>query len=218
MRKLFIAGLLVAAASTAPAAASVLPYGVQNNITAADISGWGFTQCFSGNYYSGSDNIATALGGCQGGMLMMAAKQIGSNTFTVAAAGLRDDVLFDPGVSYANNSASRSATHNANGVEWYFSDSWSWGFAPGGSSVFRNSCDTGYGADTASQRLCWHTYGGNFDYGYSAGGNSEGSGGGNYERFLFAADVPSADVPEPAMLGLFGLGAIGLGLSRRRRA
>lgn len=28
----------------------------------------------------------------------------------------------------------------------------------------------------------------------------------------------AADVPEPAMLGLFGLGAIGLGLSRRRKA
>ena len=30
--------------------------------------------------------------------------------------------------------------------------------------------------------------------------------------------VDAAEVPEPAMLGLFGLGAIGLGLSRRRKA
>ena len=30
-------------------------------------------------------------------------------------------------------------------------------------------------------------------------------------------DVPPADVPEPAMLGLFGMGAIGLGLARRRK-
>lgn len=31
-------------------------------------------------------------------------------------------------------------------------------------------------------------------------------------------ETEAADVPEPAMLGLFGLGAIGLGLARRRRA
>lgn len=31
-------------------------------------------------------------------------------------------------------------------------------------------------------------------------------------------DAPLNDVPEPAMLGLFGLGAIGLGLGRRRKS
>ena len=51
-------------------------------------------------------------------------------------------------------------------------------------------------------------------------GATTGYGGsGSYETYVQANfSVAAADaVPEPAMLGLFGLGAIGLGLSRRRR-
>lgn len=39
-----------------------------------------------------------------------------------------------------------------------------------------------------------------------------------YESTWLTISNMSIDVPEPAMLGLFGLGAIGLGLARRRKA
>lgn len=54
------------------------------------------------------------------------------------------------------------------------------------------------------------------DYSYLASANYLASG----ENLTLELDGTSgaAAVPEPAMLGLFGMGAIGLGLSRRRKA
>ena len=53
--------------------------------------------------------------------------------------------------------------------------------------------------------FAFQTVGGEYLYSYIYGNNG----------LTFTTDVA---VPEPAMLGLFGLGAIGLGLSRRRKA
>ena len=62
--------------------------------------------------------------------------------------------------------------------------------------------------------------GGEFSRVYSGVGDasagSAGYVGSNYgNATLF--ELGAADVPEPAMLGLFGMGAIGLGVTRRRR-
>ncbi len=54
-----------------------------------------------------------------------------------------------------------SASHLANGAQWYFGeggggdDPGSWGFAAAGDSVSRYPCDTSN--VNSEQRLCWHT-------------------------------------------------------------
>lgn len=70
--------------------------------------------------------------------------------WNIGAMGLRADVLYDCGNDV-------SCTHNANGVEWYYSTNYSWGFVTGGASVDRQSCDKATG--TTELRLCWQTDG-----------------------------------------------------------
>ena len=65
-----------------------------------------------------------------------------------------------------------SNTTNCQGTEWYFDKSYSWGFAAGGDTVRKSSCDTD---DTGSQnkRLCIHTWstGHRCGEGFSSGGS-----------------------------------------------
>lgn len=77
-----------------------------------------------------------------------------------------------------------NGVHEANGVGWYYSDQYSWGFAPAGAPVNRNSCDVEGQADET--RMCWHTGGGNLNFGWRCGSNT--GAGANTERFVFAAD------------------------------
>ena len=57
----------------------------------------------------------------------------------VTAIGARNEVFQDVGDD--NN-----AVNPHNGVNWYFSTERSWGYAPAGQAVNRNSCDTQQGA------------------------------------------------------------------------
>ena len=75
-------------------------------------------------------------------------------------------------------------THNANGVGWYFNNSWSWGYAPVGQMVNRNSCDVNAGVD----RLCWHTSAGNINGGYRCGSNTGLNGSVAFERIIYQAN------------------------------
>jgi hypothetical protein len=93
----------------------------------------------------------------------------------------RADVLFDCGTQV-------NCTQQANGVGFYYSDQYSWGFAPGGEPVNRSSCDYNDGTQTQPElRMCWHTYDGNFEGGYRCGSNDL-NGANNWERLVFHAD------------------------------
>lgn len=70
-----------------------------------------------------------------------------STILTLAAVGLRADVLF-------NCSTLTSCRNMANGVSWYYSTMWSWGFSNMSDPVIRNSCDINM---NTTSRLCWHT-------------------------------------------------------------
>ena len=70
----------------------------------------------------------------------------GAETFTALAMGEREDVLFDVGNQ-------NQGKHEANGVAWYYSNSYSMGFARGGDPVTRQSCDTNN--QNPSERMCW---------------------------------------------------------------
>lgn len=98
----------------------------------------GWTLCYNDTYdvvlnSSLLDLIKTQ---CYKGKLLLGCGLVNSSVLTVAAMGLRADVLYDCG-SIIN------CTHVANGVGWYYSSDYSWGFVQNTDSVYRSSCDTG---------------------------------------------------------------------------
>ena len=70
----------------------------------------------------------------------------------------------------------------ANGTGWYFTNSFSMGYAAEGEAVSRNSCDTNPGA----RHLCYHTGGGNLNSGWRCGDNT--GVGPSHERIIFHAN------------------------------
>lgn len=165
--------------------------GIKQNLPVSSLTGW--TQCFADTYdQGGATPVTTALAACKGSLLMMACRPKGSSTLQLAAYAKRADVLFDVGTS-------ATAVHAANGVNWYFSDSWSWGFAPVGDVVNRNSCDvediSGFGGgvggaasghEDGNLRMCWHTSASSLQTGFRCG-YDQLNGSPNFERLLFTA-------------------------------
>ncbi len=157
--------------------------GVQNNVPIASLLGW--SQCYVDSYGASGTPLSTILSQCSKAKLLMGCRTTGSQTLTVAANAPRLDVIFETG--------SGQTPHNANGVGWYYTGSYSWGFAPQGSILNRNSCDIidsqsypGGGATDGAQRICWHTSGNALSTGWRCG--KPDFLGAGYERILFHAD------------------------------
>lgn len=153
--------------------------GVQQNVDPALLSGW--TQCWSGTYADSQPALSTILTQCDKGKLLMACRPVGAANFTLLAMAPRADVLFDCGTQ-------SNCTKQSNGVGWYYDESYSWGFAPGGLPVNRNSCDYNDGSQILpEQRLCWHTGGNNINSGYRCGSNDL-NGAAGWQRVVYEAD------------------------------
>ena len=153
--------------------------GVQQNVPPATLQGW--SQCFTGTYGDNSPALSTLIQQCSKANLLMACRPVGGATWNLVAMAPRADVLFDCGQQ-------QNCTKQSNGVGWYYSDSYSWGFAPGGESVNRNSCDYDNGSQTMTdKRLCWHSGGSSLNSGYRCGANDL-NGNSSWERAVFQAD------------------------------
>ncbi|BDC51022.1 hypothetical protein F183_A33380 [Bryobacterales bacterium F-183] len=161
---------------------------------------------------------------------MLAGGLTGSSNVMLLAQALKTDVMFDTGTG--------NTPHVANGSNWYYNSSFSWGFAPEGAPISRNSCDTnrapGFGALDASTplRLCWHTFGGRLTGGWRIGGLTFLNSGNTYTRYIFTSNNPTyapvgpqttyvaTSVPEPVTSAalIFGVaGAMTLVRRSRRR-
>jgi hypothetical protein len=156
--------------------------GVANNVPIANLTGW--TQCYVGNY-GASASLSTLLAQCSKANLLLGCRTSGSSTLTVAAHAPRADVTFETGSS--------QTPHNGNGVGWYYTSSYSWGFAPQGSPINRNSCDIvdsqsypGGGAADGDKRICWHTSSSTLASGWRCG--KPDFLGATHERLIFHAD------------------------------
>ena len=138
--------------------------GIMMNEPQANLSGW--TQCYASIYNTGgTDAIATILANCNQPNLMLACRPVGNPDFTLAAYAKRVDVTTD-------TTTDSITVHNANGVDWYFNTSKSWGFAPQGAGVNKSNCDYNDGTQLLpEQRMCVHTSGGLIGSGYRCGDN-----------------------------------------------
>ncbi|CAF4217853.1 unnamed protein product, partial [Adineta steineri] len=147
-------------------------YGVQLNLNPSSLpNSW--SQCYTATYAAnmGTANLNTILSACNKNMLLLGCRQSGHTIMDVAAMGYRADVLY--------NCATTSNCRNvANGVGWYYSDVYSWGFANGTDSVTRSTCDTS--STNPGYRLCWCTQN---NAGYRCG--SAMISNTNYEKVIY---------------------------------
>jgi hypothetical protein len=162
-----------------PEGAGALTFsGVRTNVPVAELGGW--EQCFSETYANRGTSLASVEASCTGSHMMLACRRTGTDTLIVAAYGPREDVTFDTDES--------NTPHNANGVGWYWGRNESWGFAPQGRSVSRNSCDTATDGGTEN-RLCWHTSSSALQGGWSCGSNRSLNSSSAFERVVYTADL-----------------------------
>jgi hypothetical protein len=156
--------------------------GVAQDVAIASLTGW--SQCYAEAYGEAVTRISDITATCSGSLLMMACRPLGSSVLQLAAYAPRADVLYDTGLG--------NDPHVANGVGWYFNGSHSWGFAPEGATLTRNSCDTEDSSINADGidgdlRLCWHTGDARVQGGWRCGYNDVLNGSFAYERLLFQA-------------------------------
>lgn len=151
--------------------------GVQKDVPEAALLGWSL--CYSDHYDNFSTPVATILSACSKSKLLLGCRPVGQPIFNLVAMAPRVDVLFPCG-NLTN------CTKQSNGVGWYFDDNFSWGFAPGGQPVNRNSCDYDDGTQTSPElRVCWHTSGMNISTGYRCGTDYPFS---DWERVVYQAN------------------------------
>ncbi len=154
--------------------------GVGTGLAISDLGSW--SQCFLGLYNVPGGTLTTDIpAACTKANILVACRQTGASTLTVAAMGPRADVFFVTG-----NTSSPGVTHSANGVGWYFDDNWSMGFAKAGDAVTLSQCDVA-STPNSDLRLCWHTLStavGGYRCGATTGLNSSTA----WERIVFNAD------------------------------
>ncbi|CAF1151441.1 unnamed protein product [Rotaria sordida] len=157
--------------------------GVQTNFDVTSLpSGW--TLCYNDTYnvVLNSTLLDTILTQCNRGKLLLGCGLKNSSVLTIAAMGLRSDVLY-------NCSNIITCTHIANGVGWYYSSNYSWGFVQDQDAVYRRRCDIDIATESSNnsdQRLCWHT--GSTLGGYRCGSNTGLNSDTTSVRYIYNVD------------------------------
>ena len=189
-------------------AQTYLPVGPQTNVPVNTVIGGGWTECYRDTYNIDLDSD-TVLASCPGERLMLSCRPTGSSTLTLLAQGDRSDVTFDTGVN-------TDVLHVANGVGWYFNDTYSWGFVREGDSVLKTQCDTD-SSGANNERLCWHLVPSG---GYRCGVAEDLNDSVAFERIVYMPSTPSS-IPTLSQWGLIAmagiLGIVGFMVMKRRK-
>ena len=149
--------------------------GIVEDIPFDELHGWRL--CYQDHYYDDGERVRDILDECDGERLLIACGDRDRDELKLAAMAARSDVLYDC-------DDDEDCFHEANGVGWYFSSWWSWGFLPPDRRVERNSCDTE--DRDGDRRLCWHTDSGRMSDGYRCGDQDDDYD--DYDRYVFSAD------------------------------
>ncbi|MCA9527186.1 MAG: hypothetical protein KC549_12915, partial [Myxococcales bacterium] len=158
-----------------------LVQGVQQAVPEADVLARGWRRCYTGRYSQRGVALGGVLDGCDGDEMMIACRPVGAPDLTLAAEGVRAEVLLNVGQGV-------DAAHAHNGVNWYYSPSLSWGFAPAGEPVNRDACDFSAANETVpGQRMCWHTSASALQPGYRCGANNLNASN-QWERLIYVRD------------------------------
>jgi hypothetical protein len=174
------ADFCVRGACTGPAAGTVRFRGVRTGaIGIATLTGW--TQCYLDLYNNPGTTIAGDIFNlCNRTWVLVGCRATGAVNLLAAAIGHTSDVFFVTG----NTGSGQNKVHAANGVAWYFDNTWSMGYAQAGDAVSLNSCDTNATGNTAA-RVCFHTGGAG---GYRCGVTTSLNSSTAFERIVFHAD------------------------------
>jgi len=150
--------------------------GIKTDLPIADLAGW--HECYRTVYADMNAHPELMEQSCTGSKIMLACRETGSAILKVAAYAQRDEVFFNTGDS-------GNTVHTANDVDWYYSYSYSMGFAPVGEGVDRNSADI---QDIGSPyRLSWHTHDW-FTGGFRCGNITWINYSNDYEKIIYEAE------------------------------
>ncbi len=218
--------LLAGLALPLAAQAGVVPTGIQAGVSAATVTGWGWKECHR-SVANSATSISGVLDTCQGTHLMMGYAST-AGQYDILGAGTYAAVT---AVTYADSSSDNNGTtldNWSNGLNFYrTAGTGSWGFTTNTKTEL-NSADifllnglqqqNGQVEGELSKGLSFHVYNGNLSAGwvYNITGSNEMpmmSG----DRVFLSYTEQSADVPEPGILMLIGIGLAGAGLARRRK-
>jgi uncharacterized protein YjbI with pentapeptide repeats len=148
--------------------------GILTKFKMALLDGW--QVCHQGLYSSIIPAGDELMKSCKAKFVMLACRKTGADVIEVAAYGKYENVFKDVGNG-------NDGTID-NGVQFYYSNDYSLGFAPVGANLQRSSCDVD--RTQAEQRLCYHTH--NYVGGYSCGSEASLNSSQDYERLIFKSE------------------------------
>ena len=153
--------------------------GVASGLSLSSLTG-GWSLCHSSAYDS-TVSLSTLLNtDCKQGRLLLGCRFQGTNSLVVAAQSIRSAVT-----NVVPDTA--NAFFNSNGVDFFFSTNYSWGFSPQGSGVERTPCSSLSGFP---QRMCWPTQDGAIVPGGRCGDDWLSGSTATFERVIYQALDP----------------------------